>query len=361
MDSVIEPYNEEVPSYKRIAKLVLREQPLPRTRLSKLRRHIIRQEIAQTAPRKPARADDNPAPLPEDNVSRVVLRCLEESAGRKVLPDEHFEMDLGLDSLGKMALFTSLCKTLDKNLPLDMLAKHPTGRKLAEAITALDAGGFAQSQAAGAEPATELPRTAWSHGMYRRVISLYLHAISRIKVNGLENIPVGPCIFAPNHQSSLDAFYLVSAMDGKRFRETYFYVISKYISGRFSGWFARRHNMIPMEINGDLRVSLGKLSQALKQGKSVLIFPEGTRSMDGGMGEFRPAFAQIAVETGAAVVPVAIDGSFDVLPRNRRFPRLGKTVTLSFLPPCETGRFPTVDAIARETREKIHAKLQNNP
>ena len=117
--------------------------------------------------------------------------------------------------------------------------------------------------------------------------------------------------------------------------------------------------MIAMELNGDLRQSLGLLKDALGQGKTVVIFPEGTRSMDGSLSEFRPAFAQISVETGVPVVPVVIDGAFDVLPRNQRFPSLGKTVKVTFLPPCIPSKESTPEAICKETVDKITAAFNN--
>ncbi|MBQ9368326.1 MAG: AMP-binding protein, partial [Victivallales bacterium] len=322
MDSVIEPYNEEMPSYKRISTLILREQPLPRTRLGKLRRHIIRQQINAKEGEAPVEAK-SAEPMPDTPIAKKVIHCLEEIAGRTVQPDEHFELELNLDSLAKMNLVTNLCNALNMEVPVEMIAKYPTARTLTEALAAMDPASTA-SQHSVAD--TSIPHAAWTHGLVRTLMLAYIRCISKIEISGRENIPDGPVIFAPNHQSSLDGLYLAAGIDAARFKKTYFYVISKFISGPFTRWFANRHNMIAMEINGDLRQSIGKLATALKQGNSAAIFPEGTRSMDGSLGEFRPAFAQLSVETGVPVVPVVIDGAFNVLPRNQRFPSLGKTV-----------------------------------
>ena len=352
MDSVIEPYNEEMPSYKRIATVVLREQPLPRTRLGKLRRHVIRQQI--NSKDGAAQEEAKPAePMPDTPVARKVIHCLEEIAGRTVQPDEHFELELNLDSLAKMNLMTSLCGALNMEVPVEMIAKYPTARTLAEAIEAMEAAGTVTRHESSAE--VQIPRPAWTHGVVRALMLAYLRCISKIVISGRENLPDGPVIFAPNHQSSLDGLYLAAGVDAERFKKTYFYVISKFISGPFTRWFARRHNMIALEINGDLRQSIGKLSMALKQGNSVAIFPEGTRSMDGRLCEFRPTFAQIAVETGVPIVPVLIDGAFDVLPRNQRFPSLGKTVKVTFLPPCNPSSDRTAAELCQETVDKITA------
>ena len=352
MDVVIEPYNETAPSYKRIADIIIRNTPLPRTRLGKLRRHIIRQELAAAARGEAVNDGKTAEPAPDTKTYRGVVACIEKIAGRAIGPDEHFELDLGMDSLAKMNLLSSLSADLGVSLQVETLAKHPTARSLSEAI---DAGG----DVVAAAPAKkyELPKTGCTHGLYRLCSKAFLHCISKTEVSGKENIPAGPCIFAPNHQSSLDAFYLSAAMDAKRYHDTYYYAISKFVDGPISGYLARHHNVVAMELNGDLRESIGLLESALKDGKSVAIFPEGTRSMDGSMGEFHLTFAQMAVNTQVPVVPVVIDGAFDVLPRGKSLPNCGHTVKLTFLPPITPDANAAAEAICRETREKIQNHL----
>ena len=304
-------------------------------------------------------AETKPAePMPDTPVAKKVLRCLEEISGRTVQPDEHFELELNLDSLAKMNLMSSLCVALNMEVPVEMLVKYPTARTLAEALAATDNAGTAAHHVSA--KATPLPQPAWTHGIVRTLALAYLRCISKIVIGGRENIPDGPVIFAPNHQSSLDGFYLAAGFDADRFKKTYYYVISKFISGPFTRWFAKRHNLIALEINGDLRQSIGKLATALKQGNSIAIFPEGTRSIDGHLCEFRPTFAQISVETGAPIVPVLIDGSFDVLPRNHRFPSFGKTVKVTFLPPCNPSPGRTAAELCQETVDKITAAFSQN-
>ena len=354
MDAVIEPYNESSPSYKRITDITIRNTPLPRTRLGKLRRHIIRQEMAAAARGETIHDDKNAKPAPETKTYRNLIACIEKIVGRPVKPDEHFELDLGMDSLGKMNLLSMISAELGVSLPVETLAKTPTARSLAEAIDA----GTEGTAAAVPAPKRSLPQTGFTHGLYRSVSSAILHCISKLEISGKENIPDGPCIFAPNHQSSLDGFYLGAAMDAKRFHDTYFYAISKFVDGVVTGYIARHHNVVPMELNGDLRESIGLLEEALKSGKSVAIFPEGTRSMDGSLGEFYMMFAQLSLNAKAPIVPVLIDGAFDVLPRGKSLPSFGKTVKLSFLPPVTPSGDATAESLRNETFGKIKSALE---
>ena len=354
MDQLIEPYNELEPSYKRIGRLELWNNPLPRTRLGKLRRHIIRKQLEENG--QPASsADAEAAPLPDTEEYRLVCKCLESLAGRNVKPDEHFELELGLDSLAKMTLLSSLGKDLGREIPVTMLAQHPTARSLAEALAAMPS-----EQMENRKPAAPivLPKTACTHGIYRHLFSMLLHSFSKVVVEGRDNIPQGACLFAPNHQSFLDPFYLAAVMDGERYRNTFFYTISKFINGGQVAKFARRHNMVAMEINGDIRQSLALLQKALEEGKSVVVFPEGTRSMDGSMGEFKTSFAQLALDAHAPIIPVAIDGAFDILPRNRRMPAFGKAVSIRFLTPINPQFTDTSKSLTEKTKAAIMTCLE---
>ena len=188
---------------------------------------------------------------------------------------------------------------------------------------------------------------------------MFTRCISHLKLSGVENIPEGACVIAPNHQSAIDGFCVGAALDSKRFKDTYFYAISKFIDGRFSSGFARRHNMIAMELNGDLRQSFGLLKEALTQGKTIVIFPEGTRSMDGSVGEFRPTFAQLALECQVPIVPVAIDGALAVLPRGKSFPNMGKTISVQFLKPIMPSDGDTATVLAAKTQKQVETALMN--
>ena len=180
-----------------------------------------------------------------------------------------------------------------------------------------------------------------------------------MKIQGRENIPDSPCIFAPNHQSALDGLYLGIAVNNKRFRNTFFYAAAKFITGGLTGFFARRHNMIPMDLNSDLRKTLGILSLALEKGKSVAIFPEGTRSLDGTLATFRPTFAQLALEQKTPIVPVVLEGPLDVLPRGKSFPRWGKKVSVTFLPPILPQEGDTAQALCETTQRRIQEALKD--
>jgi 1-acyl-sn-glycerol-3-phosphate acyltransferase len=157
--------------------------------------------------------------------------------------------------------------------------------------------------------------------LLQRSLQLVAVLVYRVRYTGRENIPAaGGVLVVSNHQSHLDPM-LVGIGCPRRLnyvaRETLF---------RFApfGWLIHSVGAFPIDRDG---IGLGGIKESLKRlkrGEMVLIFPEGTRSRDGRMAPFRPGFTALAVRSGAAILPVAVDGAFQVWPRWRRFPGRGR-------------------------------------
>ena len=157
----------------------------------------------------------------------------------------------------------------------------------------------------------------------------------KLVVEGIENLPPPeePVVFACNHQSYMDVPVLLSGLDFPR------PLLSKTLIGKvpFLGKWMRLLGCVFVE-REDMRsslVALRECERVVKNGQSIIIFPEGTRSMQDEMGPFKEGIVHIAVKAGARVVPLAIDGSHRVLEGSRY--RLQKTtVRLVIMPPMET-------------------------
>ena len=143
----------------------------------------------------------------------------------------------------------------------------------------------------------------------------YLIFLIPVHVHGLENIKKGQSyVIAPNHQSYWDAF-LVYGFIGIKFK----WMMKKEL-GRipFVGWACYMAGCIFIDrssresgIN-----SIRKAESKLKDGMSVVIFPEGTRTPDGNMGKFKRGAFLISEELQLPVLPVTIDGNYDVMSRH---------------------------------------------
>jgi long-chain acyl-CoA synthetase len=169
--------------------------------------------------------------------------------------------------------------------------------------------------------------------MFKNIFQVGFRLFMRIDAKGLSNLPDEPCIIAPNHQSILDGFLVVSFFKRKFMKKTYVYAKEKHFHHPLLRFLANRNNIILVDVNKDLKLSIQKLAEVLKNGKNLVIFPEGTRTLNGKLGEFKQTFAILSQELQVPVVPVAINGSYNILPTGSRFPRLFKKVSVEFLSP----------------------------
>jgi 1-acyl-sn-glycerol-3-phosphate acyltransferase len=144
----------------------------------------------------------------------------------------------------------------------------------------------------------------------------FLSIFAGIKVipMGLENIPRNkPLIFVANHQGVADIPVLLAYLP-VRFR---FAIKKELFKVPIFGWYLRQAGFFPIDRAAVMSAykTLDQIIGIIKSGESVMIFPEGTRSRDGSLGKFKRGSLMAALKSGAPVVPIAIDGSYDIMPR----------------------------------------------
>jgi 1-acyl-sn-glycerol-3-phosphate acyltransferase len=149
-----------------------------------------------------------------------------------------------------------------------------------------------------------------------------LNALWRPYGEGLEHIPdTGPAILASNHLSVADHFFLPIHVD----RPIFFLGKSDY----FQGWkrlFFEGVGVMPVNRQGGDagEASLRKGQQILEAGHLLGIYPEGTRSPDGRLYRGKTGPVRLALRTGAPIIPVAMIGTFEIMPPGKSLPALGR-------------------------------------
>ena len=149
-----------------------------------------------------------------------------------------------------------------------------------------------------------------------RLWAKLLMLISGVKVNisGINNIPKeGGVIFASNHQGALDILIHLAYLP-RYFR---FVAKSELFRIPFFGWYMSLAGYVPIErdVSASAHRTIGSVSDVLRKGDCILIFPEGTRSKTGELGPFKRGSLMAAFSSGAMVVPVAISGSYQMMPK----------------------------------------------
>ena len=155
-----------------------------------------------------------------------------------------------------------------------------------------------------------------------------LRLLFRPRVTGLEHIPAaGGAILAANHVSFLDPLLLPLVVP----RRVMFLAKVKYIDKPLLHWFLRAVGVIPVATD-DPAGAVAAGVQAVREGRLVGIFPEGTRSPDGRLRQGKTGVARIAIQAGVPVIPAGITGTDLAFPRGAWLPR-PRSVRISFGPP----------------------------
>lgn len=347
---IIPAFNDKQSSYKRIMKFAIVNSELPRTRLGKIQRF----KLADHA--KNATAKSGTFNFKETIYYLSVKNYIESQIDFDVKPNHHIEFDIGLDSLTKMGLANHIEKTFGVKMDEKRLITFPTLSDMADYIKEKKQW-FRQETTSWGETLKEkvdikLPKSWFTHNFFKNTAKFSFKLYFRFRGEGMQNIPDGPCIIAPNHQSFIDGLFVASFLKRKVFKQTYFYAKKKHVNNGFLRFLARTNNVIVMDIEGELKESIQKMAAALKEGKKVIIFPEGTRTTNGKLGEFKKTFAILSTELDVPVVPVAIIGADRALPVGAKIPRPWVKVRVKFLEPIPPqGRTP--EALTEDVYNEI--------
>ncbi len=355
--NLIEPFNNSVSPYKKLMRFYITSEELPRTRLGKLQRF----KLHELAIEKPEEAD-----LEEVEVTpefRMIADFLEAEKGRKVKPHYHLEMDLGMDSLDKVGFQAWLQQNFGVNIEPPDMTTYGDVKKLSEYVgehkTRMEEGNINWKDILRERVNLKLPGT-WFTGRWIVYLSkAFFHLYFRFNAKGVDNIPEGPFILAPNHQSSFDGLLVAAYLRKQHIRKTYFYAKEKHIKQRWLKFLANRNNIIIVDLNRDLKESIQKMAEVLKQERNLIIFPEGTRTLTGKLGQFKKTFAILSSELNIPIVPVSIDGAFKAMPKGSHFPRPFTRIDIGFLQPVYPGEH-TYDSLANKVKEQIETNIGLN-
>jgi 1-acyl-sn-glycerol-3-phosphate acyltransferase len=184
-----------------------------------------------------------------------------------------------------------------------------------------------------------------------------------LRLEGQRHMPMhGPVLLIANHQSFLDPVVV-----GLAARRHLCYLARKTLfRNKFFGWLIRSLQSVPIDQEGFARGGLRTIIEQLQAGKAVLIFPEGERSHDGKMQEFRGGVLLAIKKVQLRVVPVGVAGAYEAWPRWRLFPTFrllffpgdGDFVAVSVGPPIESTELNAMPRDAAVKRLTIALKAQ---
>ncbi len=330
-ETVISPFNTELSSYKRIMQFTLIKTELPRTRLSKLQRFKFAELLEQKEDKKSTASEPNTTEY------HAIKSFIETQVDMDILPDHHLVFDISMDSLSKLSLIDFIEKSFGVKFDEEQLLKFPSIRKIAEHIQSHKLFHKTEHDSSWSgnlneDSAIILPKKAFLLSPAVSSVRGFFRLFFKFEGIGMENIPEGPCFFAPNHESKLDAFLVLSYLDKNTLKNTFSYAKKDHVKGAARKYLASHSNVIVMDLSNDLKNSILKMAEVVKQGKKILIFPERTRTLSGEIGKFKKTYAILSTELNVPIVPVAISGAYEAMSSGAKKMNRGEKITIEFLP-----------------------------
>lgn len=198
-------------------------------------------------------------------------------------------------------------------------------------------------------------RRRFGYWMIQFVVRVYYRLLFGVKIYGLENVPLdGALIVACNHRT-LSEPPLVGAFTPREM----FYAAKQQLFNWPLGVIMRYVNGIPIRRSGSDKEAIKALSGALKEDKAVLIFPEGTRTLNPDDAQIKAGVGMLAVMGNADVLPVRVDGTgrtvYSIFHRGTMSITYGKVVRLSEVMDGELPRREAYHLIAQRVMSHIRA------
>ncbi len=381
----IEGLSQQIASTKRIGSYEIWQEDLPRTTTRKIKRFEVEKRVKANQARKVTDDSELPAEQPlttdetawldQPDVQRAlkIIREAARTAPSALRPTHSLELDLGLDSMQRVELLSHLEEQLGGNVEESQLAEIYTVRDLVEAVlksAASGAGGsgsrptFAGWKAILAEepdPTAVLPLvqpqpvSAAFWYMVSRLIQVIAYDRFHLHVSGIEKLPKrGPYILSSNHQSYLDPLILASVMPPPVFAKLFAVGTSEIFGEGFMLRLAGSLRIVVVDPDANLIPAMRAGAFGLRQGRALMLYPEGERSIDGTPRTFKKGAAILSIHMRAPIVPVAVEGFYEAWPRNKSFQGFAP-LKMSFGDPI----IPPPESDASEAAyEKLTAELK---
>ena len=371
LDGAVKRANESLAEFQRIRHwLSWPESDFPRTTAT---RKVIKGLVAETVDKILAKKAGLKAPLAPapSAAASVILPVVLQIAGATTAglePSARLADDLKLDSLGRVELLSALEDRYQIELDEASFTAATTIGDLDEMVRKGKAEGTAYPYPGWA---MRFPITWIRPAVYHLLLLPITLAMCRARVQGAEQLAKvrGPALFISNHITDVDAALIMSALS-TRWRSQLAIAMSGEILRNWryppesTGWFSRLRlkllyalaaalfNVFSLPMQSGFRRSFAYAGQAMDRGWSILVFPEGRETKDGQMQPFMAGTGLLAAQLNAPVVPIKLNGLFELKQRRQLFARPG-TVIVTFGEPVEFSASQTPEQITRELESRV--------
>ena len=317
--NIVEDYNLSAHNYEKVLDYKVFEEELPKTRVGKLRRFMLPNLYEQNVVKKAKVAE------PDNEVYKILKEYVKKAKGIEPQPEENLELEIGMDSLDIVEFFAYIENNFGLQLDEEKFAEMPNLKLLSEYINEkavkIENNEINWKQIIEEAKPIKDDKNRWITKFLKVFLDVIIKVYFRIQRNGREKLDPKPKIYVSNHQSFIDPLILGSLLPKSILYNTIFLAIDWYFKKFPLKLLVSNGNVILIDINKNIRKSVEEIVGYLKNGKNVLIFPEGARTKDGKVAEFKKVFAIISKELGIDVQCLGIKGGFEAYSRYMKFPK----------------------------------------
>lgn len=357
---VIDKYNVTAPNYKKIHDIKIVKKELPKTRIGKIRRFMLKDLIEDKDDVIEQKEEKKAIVVPPEMKEKfdIINKYIDERYHKAIDLDSHIELDLGFDSLDIVEFMNFLNETFGINLGEQDFVENKTISAIIKLVNE-KAGKFVEKvdknenlkKIIERDSDVKLPKDAKYAKFLRVVLGPFFRFYFKYKCIDKENIKDGAGIIVGNHQSYLDGFMVNNVFTTKEMNDNYYIATALHFKSKTMKYLANHGNIILVDANRNLKNTLQAAAKVLKNNKKLIIFPEGARTRDGQLHEFKKTFAILAKDLNVPIYPFVLKGAYEAFPYNKKFPKRNN-VSVQFLERIEPNN-KTVEELVEETKSNI--------
>lgn len=357
---VIDKYNVTAPNYKKIHDIKIVKKELPKTRIGKIRRFMLKDLIEDKDDVIEQKEEKKTIVVPPEMKEKfdIINKYIDERYHKAIDLDSHIELDLGFDSLDIVEFMNFLNETFGINLVEQDFVENKTISAIIKLVNE-KAGKFVEKvdknenlkKIIESDSDVKLPKDARYAKFLRVILGPFFRFYFKYKCIDKENIKDGAGIIVGNHQSYLDGFMVNNVFTTKEMNDNYYIATALHFKSKTMKYLANHGNIILVDANRNLKNTLQAAAKVLKNNKKLIIFPEGARTRDGQLHEFKKTFAILAKDLNVPIYPFVLKGAYEAFPYNKKFPKRNN-VSVQFLERIEPNN-KTVEELVEETKNNI--------
>lgn len=352
----IDELNRGLPDYKTARRFALSFDPLPVNSTRK----VLYSEVEKLLESGALIESEGAAPAREELSGttpreRAVVDLLKKRLGEDVLYTTQSLSDFGIDSLGMIDLVVFLEEELGVSIETKSFIELTSLRAVVDFLLSReDAEGSVKERIFSGDLHVRAHRF---HNPVPDLILALISLVSRVcwkfRVINRQYLRPENSIIVANHVSFLDAVWILMSIPLRFRKDVYIIAKDRFASLRYFFPFLK---VIFIEMDSISSVKMS--ADMLRQGKSLIIFPEGYISVDGQPAEFKNGAAYLAKHFHSKIVPVTINGAHEIYPLNRKLPIFitGYTAHLHVGEPIDPDAYSTV----RDLNEEMHRAVRVN-